>query len=232
MPLSPDLKTKVLEKIKSGGVHRRPRIYFVAQVALIAMLLVIALILSVFVMSFVIFSVCESGEQFLLGFGRQGIATFFLLFPWAPLLLDVFLLTAIEFLSRRFKFGYRVSVARLAATIFAFALFGSIVLDLTPLHSMLLGRADRDELPVVGEWYESIHASHRDQGVFRGVVTSINGNEFVIVCRDGDRDGDDGTWTVAAPPGFAMASIRAGDVVYVAGNLMQGVVQAYGVQKL
>jgi hypothetical protein len=204
----------------------------VAQVVVLIALLVIALALSVFVLSFVIFSVRESGEQFLLGFGRRGIVAFLALFPWIALALDVLLLVAIEWLSRRFKFGYRLPVARALCTFFALALLGSIIVDLTPFHTSLLGRADQNELPVLGEWYESIRSSHCDHGVFRGAVTAVQGSGFTIAHDDGDRDADDGTWTVVAPAGFDMASIGVGDDVYVAGAATSGVIQAYGVQKL
>jgi uncharacterized membrane protein len=232
MSSSPDIKTKVLEKISHGDVHRRSKAYFVAQIVLIVALLAVAFALSVFVLSFVIFSVRESGEQFLLGFGRQGIVTFFILFPWVALVLDTLLLVAIEWLSRSFKFGYRIPIARALLGVLALALLGGIIVDLTPLHGMLLSRADDNELPVVGEWYESIHESHKDQGVFRGVVTAAQGNGFTMTHDDGDHDADDGTWSVIVPAGFDVTAIAVGDGVYVAGNVVQGVVQAYGVQKL
>jgi len=232
MANEPDIKTKVLEKISRGDIHRRPKVYFVAQVAAILMLLAAAFALSVFVMSFVIFSVRESGEQFLLGFGRQGVATFFILFPWAALALDVLLFFVIEQLSRYFKFGYRLPVGRALASILALALISATVIDLTPFHGALLSRADQNELPILGEWYEAIHASHKDQGVFRGVVTSIQKGGFTIAHDDGDYDADDGAWTVVAPAGFDVRTINVGDGVYVAGNIVQGAVHAYGIQKL
>ena len=115
MANEPDIKAKVLEKINRGDVHRRPRAYFVAQITVVIALLAVAFALSVFVLSFVIFSVRESGQQFLLGFGQRGIVTFFALFPWIAFVLDILLLVAIEWLSRYFKFGYRLPVARALA---------------------------------------------------------------------------------------------------------------------
>jgi hypothetical protein len=232
MPQEPDIKTKVLEKIGRGEVRRRPRAYFIAQVVMVIALLAVALALSVFVLSFVIFSVHESGELFLLGFGQQGIATFFVLFPWVALAFDIVLFVAIEWLIRRFKFGYRIPIIRALFGILLFALVGGIIIDLTPLHGALLDKADQNELPIVGEWYEGINESHAGQGVFRGTVTSIQGDDFAISHDDGDNDADDGTWTIVAPLGFDMASIAVGDDVYVAGSVAQGTVQSYGVQRL
>ncbi len=232
MQNEPDIKTKVLEKIRSGKVHIRPKAYFVAQFILITLLSFVALALAVFVLSFVIFSLRESGEQFLLGFGERGVLTFFILFPWTTLIIDILLFLAIEWLIRYFKFGYRMPILRVFLGVIVLAFLGSIIVNLTPLHKMLLDRADRGVLPLLGEWYETIHDSHAKQGVFRGTIFSIQGNNFVISHNDNDLDADDGTWTVTAPLGFNMTNIHVGDKVYVAGNAAQGTVQAYGIQIL
>ena len=227
-----DIKEKVLEEIGHGGVRKRSRAYFIAQIVLVATLFIIALTLSVFVLSFAIFSLHESGEQFLLGFGWRGVVTFISLFPWTLLIIDVLLFILVEWLSRRFKVGYRIPVLRALLWIIIFVIAGGIIVDLTPLHATLLQMANHDRLPVIGEWYEGIYASHAGQGVFRGTVNSVQGNEFVIFHDDKDRDADDGTWTVVAPAGFDMTSVSVGERVYVAGVATSGVIQAYGIEQL
>ncbi len=227
-----DIKNKVLYKIRSGSVHIRPKAYFVVQIILITLLSFVALALAVFVMSFAIFSLHESGEQSLLGFGQRGVLTFFALFPWITLIIDVFLFILIDWLSRLFRFGYRISILRVFIGVIITALIISILINLTPLHQTLLNKADRGELSFLGEWYEAIHDSHAKQGVFRGTIMSIQGNTFIISHDDNDRDADDGTWNVATPSGFNMANVHVGDKAYIAGDAIQGTIQAYGVQIL
>lgn len=230
MQNEPDIKTKVFEQIRSGDVRIRPRAYFVAQIIFIVLLSIIAIALAVFVMSFAIFSLHESGEQFLLGFGIRGVLTFFVLFPWLAFIADIILFALIEWLFRYFKFGYRIPILRAFLAIAIFAFLGGIFINLTPLHSALLNRADRGRLSFLGEWYETVHESHVAQGVFRGTVTSIRGNTFVISHNDNDRDADDGIWTVIVPPGFNPAGIHEGDKAYVAGSAASATIQAYGIQ--
>ncbi len=233
MQHEPDIRSKVLEKIDHGGIHKHSRIYFAIRVAILIALSIIALALAVFVLSFAIFSVHESGEQFLLGFGARGVATFLALFPWTALAVEVILLVLIELLFRRFTFGYRIPVLRALIGLFVCAAVGGIVVYLTPLHATLLRLAEQNELPVLGEWYEAIYASHAKSGVFRGTIGSIQGNQFVIFHNDGDHDADDGTWTVIAPANFDMTLLKLGERVYVAGSPVQlGVVRAYGIQEL
>ena len=231
MTNEPDIKTKVLAKISRGELRKRPRFYFAAQIALIAVLFILAMAFAMFVASFVLFSVHESGEQFLLGFGSRGALTFLALFPWLALVVDVALFAVIGWLARSFKFGYRIPVIRAFFAILALALVSGVLINFTPLHPALLDRADHDNLPVLGEWYETVHASHRDQGVFRGTVNSIRGDAFVISHDDNDHDADDGTWTVIAPPGFSMATLAVGENVFIAGTAGQGTIRAYGVQQ-
>jgi len=233
MQNEPDIKAKVLAKIGRGDVHKRSHAYFVMQVVVVAVLLACALALSVFVLSFAIFSVHESGEQFLLGFGQRGVLTFFALFPWASAVADIALFVLVEWLIRRFKFGYRIPILRALLGILVFAAIGGIMVNLTPLHATLLRMAEQNELPVLGEWYESIHASHSDYGVFRGTINSIQEGRFVISHDDNDHDADDGTWTVIPPAGFDMATVATGERIYVAGTPVQpGIIQAYGIQQL
>ena len=230
MQNEPDIKNKVFEKIRKGNIRIKPRIYFVMQVVLLVALSFLALALAVFIMSFVIFSLQESGEQFLLSFGHRGILTFLVLFPWTIFIIDILLFVIIEWLLRRFKFGHRIPVLYIFATIIGVAFIFSVIINFTQFHSFLLNKADNDELPVLGKWYESIHDSHAAQGVFRGNIISIQNNTFVMSHDDKDLDADDGTWTISLPSGSDILNLHIGDNVYVAGNVTGGIVHAYGIQ--
>lgn len=229
--LQQKIQKKVLERVRGGGAHMHTRAYFIARVVAAAAVAVLALLVSSFVLSFVVFSIHESGEQFLLGFGGRGLATFFSLFPWLSLIADIAILFLLEWLLQGFKLGYRVSLLGVFLGVLISSAVLAALIGLTPVHSMLLDRADRGELPVVGEIYESIRDSHGDQGVFRGTVTSMQGDQIVITHNDADHDADDGTWTVIVP-GNGVPPLQIGDRVYVFGNSNGQVVQAYGIQKL
>jgi glucan phosphoethanolaminetransferase (alkaline phosphatase superfamily) len=227
-----DIKEKVFAKIRTGTVSMRPRIYFVVRIILLATVAVITLALAMLVLSFAFFSIHESGEQFLLGFGQRGFMAFIMLFPWLPLLLTLLLVLLLDFLLRYFKFGYRISVLEIFLLALAVVVGAGILINFTPLHATLLNDADHDTLPLIGPLYEELHDSHQAEGIYRGDVSSIQGNEFVITHNDNDQDTDDGTWTISAPAGFDMTTLRIGEPVYVAGRLILGVVQAYGVHEL
>jgi len=223
-----EIQKNVLERIKAARMHTRA--YFVVRFLFTAAVALLALAVSAFVLSFIVFSVHESGEQFLLGFGLQGVATFFVLFPWLSLAADVALLFLLEWLLQGFKFGYRISLLSVFLCVLAASALLAIIVDLTPIHGALLDQADRGSLPIVGEMYEGIRGSHEGQGIFRGTVTSVQGNDITITHNDGDHDADDGTWTVALPQGGP--AFQVGDRVYVFGSLNGQTVRAYGIEKL
>ncbi|MDE1970272.1 MAG: hypothetical protein KGI50_01715 [Patescibacteria group bacterium] len=229
MPHDTDISTRVLEKIKEKKIHMRPKLYFAAQIILVAVLSLGALILTMFIMSFVLFSLQESGEQFLLGFGLSGIITFLILFPWMLFEIDIILVLLVEWLWRLFKFGYRTSLLAIFLLIIMVALLGSLALNSTSLHRALLDKADQDKLPLIGSWYEQIHDSHVTHGIFRGKIISIKNKTVVISHDDTDRDTDDGTWTVMLPSVFNVATLHEGDKLYVAGDNNNGIIQAYGI---
>ncbi len=113
----------------------------------------------------------------------------------------------------------------------AVVMIAGIVINFTPLHATLLNGADRNELPIIGALYEEIHDSHQEQGVYRGIISSIQNNKFVITQNDNDKDTDDGTSTIIVPAGFDTATFYIGERVYIAGKLVHGVVNAYGIQE-
>jgi len=230
--LQQKIQQKVLERLKRGDVHMRSRSYFIARAVLAIAVSVLVLLLSAYVLSFIAFSIHESGEQFLLGFGTRGVETFFTLFPWVSIVIDILLILALEWLLQSFKFGYRISLLLLFGIVIVGSGLIASAISLTPLHMSLLGMADRDDLPVIGEMYESIRDSHEGQGVFRGTVTSIQGNEIIIFHNDGDHDADDGTRTIILPAGYSTSTLSIGDRVYVFGAATGTVIQAYGIEPL
>lgn len=224
------IQNGVLEKIREGRVRMRPRAFFVARLTITILVATLVLVISALVISFIFFSLHESGEQFLLGFGSNGIITFLLLFPWATLLLDIVALFVLEWLLQSFKFGYRVSLLSIFLGIFVCSTVLGFLVILTPLHRTLLNQADQGALPLIGEMYESIRDSHSDKGVFRGSIRSIQDNKIVLVHDDSDRDEDDGTRTIILPSQYP--ALNVGDRVYVFGTPVGEVIQARGIQKL
>lgn len=227
-----DIQKNVLERIHRGEISMRSKIYFLLRIILISTASALILIGSLFVLSFSFFSIHASGVQFLLEFGERGLLKFIILFPWTSFFISLILFMILEFLIRRITPVYRYPLLRIFLWILAIGIIGSVLVNLTPLHSFLLSEADKDQLPILGPWYEQVHDSHRDQGIYRGIITSFskNGLTFVISHNDADLDSDEGTWTIVPPSGFNIDVLSIGENVYIAGQLQNNLVYAYGIR--
>ena len=212
------IRQSVLEKIKSGKVRRLPHSYFVARIVAIVFVGVLLLFVSSFIFSFLLFSIHESGEHALLGFGPQGILTFFILFPWPMLLLDIGLLFLLEWLLQGFKLGYRIPLLYIFLGILAISTIAGFIIDATPLHNFLLQKADKNQLPIVGGAYEHIFDHHDSDGVGRGIVVSTTTDGFIIQHNDHDNDKDDGIVTVIPSQGTILPAVKPGDRVLIFGQ--------------
>ncbi|MDE1919133.1 MAG: hypothetical protein KGH56_00340 [Patescibacteria group bacterium] len=227
-----DIRKSVLEKIRSGEVPMRSRAYFALRTVLVVVMSLLMLAAALFALSFMSFSVHESGVRFLLEFGEHGLVAFVALFPWHLLLISLLILVILEFLLNRFTPAYRFPFLRTFLWILVALIAGSTLVGFTPLHSFLLSEADRNELPVLGPFYEQVHDSHQEQGVYRGSVSSVDASGFIIAHDDSDKDSDEGSWHIVPPPGFDLGTLSVGEKVYVGGRLQSGVVYAYGVHSL
>ena len=224
------IQERVLARITHGEVAMHSRAYFALRVASAALLSLVTLVLSVFVLSFVMFGVHESGEQFLLGYGLRGLTTFISLFPWFLFVIDIAFILLLEWSLQGFKVGYRLSLMTLFLAVFAGSAVLAFLLALTPLHPALLDRADRGELPIVGDLYERlIRTPHEGEGIFRGTVQSVRDGHIVVDCSDGDRDTDEGLRTIVLPQGAPAFSV--GERVYVFGTSTGQTVEAYGISR-
>ncbi|CAN5755144.1 hypothetical protein BH11PAT2_BH11PAT2_02130 [soil metagenome] len=226
------VRQAVLDKIRTGEVRRRPRAYFLLRVATAIVVSIVVLVVSVLVISFILFSVHESGEQFLLGFGGHGIQVFLQLFPWALAITAFVLLLVLEWVLRGFKFSYRIPLLNVFLGIVGVSVILSVLINFTPFHAHFLQVSNQGNLPVVGSLYEHVLDHHEDQGVYRGEVTSSEDGSFVMKHNDRDRDHDDGTFTIHTKAVQNLPRIQVGDDVLVFGELGPGYIVAEHIQVL
>lgn len=232
-PILETPKDAVLEKIRAGAVTMRPKFYFILKAFVVALVAVLILALSIFLASFIFFSFRLNGSDSLLSFGPRGVMTFFQIFPWVLAILDIALIAFLEWLLRRFRFAYsRPMLYILIALIAVVTALSLLVASGTRFHDQLLEHADRDELPLpLGAFYEGAREKPQAElGVFRGEVTEVREDTFVITNDDTDQDEDDGTWEVAFPEDFDHEGIDIGDRVFVAGDHDGEEVSPYGVK--
>jgi hypothetical protein len=228
-----DIKNSVLSRIESGEIKMKPKTFFVLKVVSLSFIIVATSLISILLISYILFSIRVGGHILLLGFGVKGLYKFLLIFPWLLLILDIALLLFLDFLLKRFKFGYHSPIINLfLATFVVITAFGSIV-SFSRIHTTFLNKAEHNQLPspFLG-FYSGVRKSHAEEGIFRGLVASESTSTFIIIHNDYD-DGPGDQITVIEPNGADIRQfIAKGDEVFIAGEMINGQIYAYGIRKI
>lgn len=226
-------KEEILKKISAGEVSMRPRAYFVLKMFILVFVVIVTTITSILLISYTLFILHTGGHVFLLGFGAKGIYEFLMIFPWLLLIFNIILLLFLDFLLKRFKFAYNRPILYVfLGTLVAITLCGSLF-NFTSFHKDMMYRAEGKRLPFGGGFYQGLRKSHKANGIFRGEVVSIASSTFVISHNEYDTDDNYGTVRVLVPSGFVIDTfLSIGDEVFIAGDVVNNDIKAYGIQKI
>lgn len=135
-----NLVQKVMDKIKTGKVKTKSKLYFAAKTAVYIWLMVLCFCLAIFLASFLVFALKMTSFSFLL----------FLLLFWTLLLM-----IGAAFLAKRFSFFYKKSLlAGLIIFVIGAAIMSALVLK-TTLHNELLERSQKNNWPIISPLYHS-----------------------------------------------------------------------------
>lgn len=222
------IKETVFEKIKSGQVKMRPRLYFVSKTVLVVFGALAAGIFILFLISFILFALRASGLWFLPGFGLRGFRIFFISLPWLLILISGILIVVLEILVKRFAFVWRKPILYSLLAIILVVFLGSFLIDRTPFHSGLFLRAREGRLPLAGPIYRGF-GMPESHGVHAGVVLEIIENGFRL------KKPDNQLLTIVVTPDTQFSSekeIKQGDTVVVMGERDDNTVRAFGIRKV
>lgn len=175
---------KILNKLKNGQVKMRPKIYFVLKAGLIILGTLIVALFTLFLISFISFTLRANGILVLPIFGFRGFGAFFSSLPWLLIVAAALLIIILEILFKHFAFAYRRPILYSVLGILIIVVIGTFVIDKTPFHSGLFDRAREGRLPVFGPVYRGFGGMQRPNNAQFGIVTEINNEGFIIKTRD------------------------------------------------
>lgn len=228
-----NIEEMVLKKIECGEVSMRPKYYFIIKAGLLIFFAFLIFVTSAILVSFLIFTLSNRGDLFLLSFGKKGMLKFFLMFPWYLLIINAFLLFLLDILLRRFKYGYHSPLVYLFLGTLVFVTVFSFLINYTSFHERMSNFVRKNHVPFAGDFYDDIRKSHRDRGVYRGKVSFI-GDDYLILKPSGlDNDAQEDL-KVYAPLGLDLKSfIHVGEEVFIAGDIASGTdIVSYGMHKM
>ena len=224
-----NIEQSVLTAIKSGRVKMRPRWQFVLRATLIAVGVIVMFLALLYLVSFILFVLHQTGAWFVPAFGPSGWFAFFHRLPWVLIGLAILFIIILEVLVRRYAFAYQRPLLASALSILGIVLIGGATISATRFHVGLFNSARHNGLPVIGGMYRGFGMSRFDD-IHRGEIIQMAGNTFVIQDDDGD------TSTILLTPETRLPfgdDFTASDTVIVFGVPgPDGTVRAFGIQKV
>ena len=179
------LRELILKKIESGQVCMHPRWHFVFKSILLASGVVLLFLLVIFLISFVMFVLRQTGLSFVPLFGLHGLRVFLFSLPWIIILLALVCLIAVECLVRRASFGYRKPVVYSLLGIILLVGIGGFVVARTPLHCTFFYTAREKSFPITGLLYRHFDMNYHRE-VHQGAVIERATNTLMIRNRFGE----------------------------------------------
>lgn len=222
------IQEKILQAIRSGRVKMRPKWRFVLHAALIVSGAILLLLALLYLVSFAVFSLRETGAWFVPAFGPRGWYAFLRAIPWFLIAVSLVFIAILETLVRRHSFAYRRPLLVSVCGIVLVVAIGSFIAGQAHFHGRFFRYAEGNRLPFAGRFYRAFGERHfRD--VHAGTITALGGRGFVMEDRSGE------ALTVAITPRtrlpFGM-DFSAGDAVVVFGERDDHTVQAFGIRRV
>lgn len=227
------IKDRILEEIKEGQIKMRPKWRFALEASLILAGGVIILLALLYLASFMIFFLRETGVLFVPIFGFDGWQAFFFSLPWVLIFFIFVFVGVLELLIRRYSFVYRRPLVYSALGIIFIVAAGGIFVANTSLHEGLSGCADKNSLPLMGPVYHE-YANQRFQNIHRGRIMNLARNNMIInnmVIQNRQRE----RLLIIITPRTRLpwgADFSEGDTVIVFGDRTDDTVTALGIQEI
>ncbi len=222
------MKDDVLESIKNKGIKMRPKWHFILRAVCAGTGGVILLLTLLYLASFIIFILHQTGVWFVPFFGFRGLYPFFASLPWILILFLIIFIIISEVLVKHYAFAYRLPLLYSALGVAFLAVVGGLIIARTPLHGKLLNYEEGNRLPFTGHMYQRF-GRQRFGTIHKGQILDIAENGFVMINQQGE------TVTVVMPHGFRQGpgqNFLKGDWVVVLGNRAGNVIQALGIKKV
>lgn len=223
------IKENILSTIKSGEIKMRPKWHFVLKTALAILGGAILALTILYLASFIIFFLRQTGLMFVPAFGWQGWYVFFSHLPIFLIILVLAFIVVLELLVRHYAFAYRRPLLYSAIGIFALVLIGSLMMANSRIHGGMLRYADNNKDTTIGRFY-SDYGRPRFTDVHRGMIVNMMNDGFLM------QDRREETMTVIITRRTRLpfgADFTSGDIVVVFGPLTDNnIIQAFGIQEI
>lgn len=220
------IKEGVLEAIQTGRAKMRPRWHFVLRAVLLVVGVSLVFFALLYLASFILFALRETGIWFAPLYGSRGWITFFRSLPWVLIFLSLVFMVVLEILVQRYAFANRKPLLYSVLGIVVLAVLGGIIV--APFHRPFFRSAREHSFPFAGGFYRNFEFARFDD-IHRGRIMTITPEGFVLQDLNGE------TSTVFITSGTRMfpdPDVESGNAVVVFGDQTDHAIQAYGIREI
>jgi len=174
-----NIQKNILDKIKTGEVDMKPRWHFVLKSVLLVFSVVTVILVGIYLLSFILFTLRQSGVGFVPLYGLRGISVFVMNSPWLLIFSTVVSLVALQLLVRTYSFSYRQPLVYSMIGIIIFVLLGSYAIGQTQMHQQFQTFTQERKVPVFGALYKRIE-ENRPENIIFGTITELTADGFIL----------------------------------------------------
>ncbi len=222
------IHASVLSAITNGTVRMRPHWHFVVRSLGLALGVLCLGVLGIFLISFIVFALHQSGVWFVPPFGMLGIGVLLRSFPWLLVVIALVAVVVLEALVRRYAFAYRKPILYSSLGIILVVLLGGFALAQTPVHRLMFQRAQTHALPIAGPLYRD-YGTRRPNNMVSGVVRDVSSDGYVVEVAEGELIV---VATTSETRSWGRMMFAPGDEIVVLGSAQRGVLRARGIRKI
>lgn len=223
------IRDSVMASIDTGKTKMKPHWHFVAKGVLLVVGIILAVLALLYISSFIIFMLHQTGVWYTPGFGARGIQEFLVHLPWVLIILALLFMGLLQYLVKKYSFGYGKPLLYSAAGIIILVVAGGFIISLTPVHRGLMMQAQDDRLPFAGGFYKMFGAPIQPGSVIPGEIIELYDQGYRINTPRSE------LLNVIISPNthYPMGTVlEVGDRIVVIGDRNGDTITAYGITEV
>jgi len=177
------IKEKVLEKIKSGQVKMKPKIYFWLRPLLFILILLLIFVFAIYFLSLLFFIFKINNGWTLIAFGLRGILVLILSLPWGIIAFVLLLMVILETLIIHFSPLYRKPVLYSFLLLLILIFVISFCVTVTSFHARMLLSSRGHNIPLIAPLYQG-YEKMDFKNIYCVRILSIDNHEVTVECLD------------------------------------------------
>ena len=184
-PSTESAKQRILDRIREGDVLMRPRWHFMLRTLLVAIGGIIVGLVVLYLISFVVFMLRQTGVAYVPALGFAGMVRFLISLPWLLVIAALAFILVLEVLVRKYSFAYRRPLVYSLVIVLVVVGAGSYLVSASGMHTRLLQAAVEQRLPIAGPVYRA-YGKQQIRGVHPGTVLEASEEGIVILNHRGE----------------------------------------------